>query len=395
MQKQEPTTPGALDGVRVLDFSMYIAGPYSTRLMADLGAEVVKIESPKGDLLRGAAPLRNKRSSYFGQLNCGKKSLVVDLKQKSGVELMLELVTHADVVLENFRPGVMDALGLSYEAVRDRKPDIVYCSVSGYGHIGSGRGRAAYAPIIHAASGYDLAYMAYLESPEKPLQGANATADYLAATHAMAAISAALFRREKTGFGERLDIALLDVMHNMLAYEIQDEQFPSQGRTLYKPLETLDGFVILAPNSGKNYKDLLSAIGHPEWHERFPLNTADRVKNWDLLLKEVEGWTKQRSSQECEDIISAGGCPCSRYMTPLESLDQDLVNERGGVVEVDDGSGTFLVPNSPLHSLESDSRVRPSVPDLGQHSREIVGDWLTLSSEEVERLVAEGIVGVD
>ncbi|MBV1878031.1 MAG: CoA transferase [Pseudomonadales bacterium] len=395
MGNDKSGTVGALDGVRVLDFSMYIAGPYSTRLMADIGAEVVKIESPKGDLLRGAAPQRNKKSSYFGQLNCGKKSVVVDLKQPGGVALVLDLIASADVLVENFRPGVMDKFGLGYEQVVKYKPDLIYCSVSGYGQIGSGRGRAAYAPIVHAASGYDLAYMAYLESPEKPMQGANATADYLAATHAMGAISAALFRREKTGRGERLDIALLDVMHNMLAYELQEAQFPQQGRTIYKPLQTLDGFVVLAPNSSKNYRDLLNAIGHPEWRERFPLNTEDRAKNWDLLLKEVEGWTQTRSSQECEDIISAGGCPCSRYLTPLESIHQDVVRERDGIVEVDDGEGVFLVPNSPLHAQESEARIRPFVPDLGQHGREIAAEWAGFSNDEIDLLIKKGVLGAE
>ena len=225
------------------------------------------------------------------------------------------------------------------------------------------------------------------------MQGANATADYLAATHAMALISASLYRREKTGRGERLDIALLDVMHNMLAYELQEAQFPQEGRTLYKPLETLDGYVVLAPNSPKNYRNLLDAIGRPELLERFPLNPPHRVRNWDLMLKEVEAWTRQRSSQECEDIINAGGCPCSRYQTPLESLNQDLVHERDGIVEVDDGAGPFLVPNTPLRTLESESRVRPFVPDLGQHCREIFTDWTSLSSAEIDDLIARGTIG--
>ena len=361
--------------------------------MADIGAEVVKLEPPRGDLLRGAAPRRDNKSTYFGQLNCGKKSVIVDLKTTQGIELALDLMEQADVLVENFRPGVMDRLGLGYEHTIQRRPDLIYCSISGYGQIGSGRGRAAFAPIIHAASGYDLAYMAYLEAPEKPMQGANATADYLAATHAMAAISAALFRREKTSRGDRLDIALLDVMHNMLAYELQDAQFPQQGRTIYRPLQTLDGFVIVAPNSRKNYSDLLTAIDYPEWRERFPLNTADRARNWDLLLNEVEGWTKSRSSQECEDIISASGCPCSRYLTPLESINQDLVHERNGVIEVDDGAGPFLVPNTPLHSLDAEARVRAFVPKLGQHCREIFADWLHLSDEQIDALIEQGVIG--
>ncbi len=391
-ESQGPTTPGALSGVRVLDFSMIIAGPYSTRLMADLGAEVIKIEPPQGDLLRGGHPRRKGRSTYFAQLNCGKKSVVIDLKQARGVELVLDLIEHADVLVENFRPGVMDSLGLGFERVVRRKPDLIYCSVSGFGQTGSGRGRSAYAPIIQAVSGYDLAYMAYLEHANKPMQGANATADYLAATHAMAAVSAALFRRERTGRGERLDIALLDVMHNMLAYEVQEAQFPQRRRTIYGPLRARDGFVIVTPISPRNYQDLLDAIGHPEWRERFPLGGSDRSRNYELLMEALEEWTQQRSARECEDIISAGGCPCARYLTPLESIEQDCVRERGSMIEIDDGAGPFRVPNTPLRSLDAESGVRALVPALGEHSREILSDWIEISVQEIDDLLTQGVI---
>jgi crotonobetainyl-CoA:carnitine CoA-transferase CaiB-like acyl-CoA transferase len=386
---REPTAAaGALCGVRVLDFTMIIAGPYTTRLMADLGAEVIKVEPETGDLARGSSARRQGKSTFFAQLNCGKRSLSLDLKRPEAVALLLDLAAHADVIVENFRPGVMERLGLGYERVRERRPDIVYCSISGFGQTGPDAGRAAYAPIIQALSGYDLAQLSYLERAEKPLQGANATADYLSATHALAAINAALFRRARTGRGERIDIALLQVMHNMLAHEIQSAQFPQPfGRTIYKPLRAKDGFVMVAPVSPKNWSDLLRAVGHPEWREQFPLDTRERPLYWARLMEALESWTEQRTAQECEDLISAAGCPCARYRTALESLELPQIAARGAVVEVDDGAGPFRVPNTPLVLRESESRLRPSVPERGGDTRSILREVLGLRPTEIDALL--------
>ncbi|HBF97626.1 MAG TPA: carnitine dehydratase, partial [Alphaproteobacteria bacterium] len=295
---------GALDGVRVLDFTGVVAGPFGTRLMADLGAEVVKVEPPSGDLLRGAPPRRDGKSPYFGQINCGKKSISVDLKDPRARDLVLQLVDKTDVVIQNFRPGVMRNFGLGYDDLKQRKPDLIYCSISGYGQHGPASGRAAYAPIIHAASGYDLAVMSYQDHLDRPLNGANATADYLAASLAMGAISAALLKRERTGKGDEIDIAMTEVMQNILAYEIHELQFKAERqRPNYGPVRTKDGFIIVNPISPKNFSDLANAVGHPEWLEQFPLNTKDRLKNWSLLMAELEKWTCERTAEECEEII--------------------------------------------------------------------------------------------
>src|SRR5690348_4519640 len=160
--------PSALDRVRVLDFTTTIAGPHCTRLLADLGAEVVKIEAPEGDMMRTRLPLRNGASTSFGQLNTGKKSLVLDLKQPEAVQIVHRLAATADVVVENFRPGVMQRFGLGYEALRGVKPDLIYCAISGYGQTGPSAGLPAYAPVIHAASGYDRAQMAYQGEERRP-----------------------------------------------------------------------------------------------------------------------------------------------------------------------------------------------------------------------------------
>ena len=151
---------GALERVRVLDFTTTIAGPHCTRLLADLGAEVIKIEAPEGDMMRTRPPLRNGASTSFGQLNAGKKSIVLDLKTPEAIEAVRRLVATSDVVVENFRPGVMRRFGLDYDALAPIKPELIYCAISGYGQTGPSSQLPAYAPVIHAASGYDLARLA-------------------------------------------------------------------------------------------------------------------------------------------------------------------------------------------------------------------------------------------
>ncbi len=384
---------GALDGVRVLDFTGVVAGPFGTRLMADLGAEVVKVEPPSGDLLRGAPPRRDGKSPYFGQINCGKKSISVDLKDPRARDLVLQLVDKTDVVIQNFRPGVMRNFGLGYDDLKQRKPDLIYCSISGYGQHGPASGRAAYAPIIHAASGYDLAVMSYQDHLDRPLNGANATADYLAASLAMGAISAALLKRERTGKGDEIDIAMTEVMQNILAYEIHELQFKAERqRPNYGPVRTKDGFIIVNPISPKNFSDLANAVGHPEWLEQFPLNTKDRLKNWSLLMAELEKWTRERTAEECEEIIREGGCPCSRYRDVWESMHDPQVDAREGVVEINDGAGSYLIPTTPLRLMQSEARPKPFVPELGGNNAEILQSWLGMDQSDIDRLAEQGVL---
>lgn len=185
--------PGPLEAIRVLDFTNMLAGPYCTRLLADLGAEVIKVEPPGGDHNRNRRPVRNGHSSFFGHLNSGKKSIVLNLKSTAGRDAALALARMSDVVVENWRPGVADRLGVGYDAVRSVKADIVYCSISGFGQKGPFSQRPAYAPVVHAASGLDLAQLQH-DGGDKPAKSAMFTADILGGMSAFAAIQSALFQ---------------------------------------------------------------------------------------------------------------------------------------------------------------------------------------------------------
>ncbi len=190
MVGQHPTSnprPGPLQGIRVLDFTAMIAGPHCARLMADLGAEVIKIEGLEGDLIRARPPLRDGNSTYFGALNCGKKSIAIDLKTKAAKTIIHDLAKLSDVVVENFRPGVMARLGFDYATLAEHNPKLVYCSISGYGQSGPGATRAAYAPIVHAASGYDAANLSYQVQQDTPASTGIFVADILSGAYAFGA----------------------------------------------------------------------------------------------------------------------------------------------------------------------------------------------------------------
>ncbi len=185
-------------GLRVLDFSTTIAGPHCTRMLADMGAEVIKIESVEGETMRTRPPVRNGCSSAFGQLNVGKKSLVLDLKSNEAIEIVRRLVASADVLVENFRPGVMRRLKLDYGSLRELNPKLIYCSISGYGQTGPSAELPAYAPVIHAASGYEMAHLAYQPGRTRPDYCGIYHADVLTGVYAFGAISAALYQRHAT-----------------------------------------------------------------------------------------------------------------------------------------------------------------------------------------------------
>ena len=368
-------SPGPLVGIRVLDFSMFLAGPYCTRLMADLGAEIIKVEPPGGDFLRKAPPYREDgRSAYFTHMNCGKKSIVLDLKTEKGRQAILKLIPTVDVVIENFRPGVMSRLGLDYTTLSVSRPELVYCAISGYGQIGPSSQRPAFAPIIHAASGHDLIMMNYQGDATQPPPTRSTTADILGATHALGAINAALVQRLKTGQGQQIDVAMMDAMHNMLAYEYQAAQLEAPDRPIvFSPLRTLDGFVMVAPVSAANFTSLVEAAEQPELLQdpRFAEPSA-RVRNWDKLLAEIEDWSLALTTDACEAAILTAGCPCTRYLEIHESMSEPQIAARGAAVEIIDHGETFLIANCPAQFGDGSVGAKPWIADLGQHTAEIL-----------------------
>jgi len=383
-------------GLRVLDFSTTIAGPHCSRMLADMGAEVIKIETWEGETMRTRPPVRNFCSTAFGQLNVGKKSLVLDLKSREGVEAIRRLVASADVLVENFRPGVMRRLKLDYEQLKGLNPKLIYCSISGYGQTGPSAELPAYAPVIHAASGYEMAHLAYQPGRSRPDYCGIYHADVLTGVYAFGAISAALYQRHGTGLGQHIDVSMLEAMLSLTLSELQWSQFevkPSQ-RPMFGPIATADGYVMVAIASEKTFQSLMKVIGHPEWvtDPRFAAY-SDRRDNWASLMEGVEAWSRNLTTERCLTELNREGVPSSAYRTVAEALRDPQLTHRGALAEVEDGGGTFKVLNLPFRM--SGARVAPArrMSTLGEHTEALLRE-AGLSEDEIaafkgKRLLAE------
>jgi crotonobetainyl-CoA:carnitine CoA-transferase CaiB-like acyl-CoA transferase len=388
------TQRASLDGMTVVDFTSMMAGPFATRMLADCGAQVIKLEPLTGDYMRYRAPVRDGRSSYYGQMNCGKKSIAVDLKQSEGRRIALGIIAGADVLVENYRPAVMSGLGLGYETLSIDYPRLVYCSISGFGQTGKRARDPAYAPIVHAASGYDMAHMRYNENLDRPATTGIFTADVVSAIYAFGAIQTALVHRERFGHGQHVDVNLIDSMLNMLIYEVQEAQFQAtQRRPLYQPLKAADGFVMVAPVNQKNFEALAVTVGHPEWNADPRFSTiGGREHNWSLLMQQVEMWSISRSAAECENILMRAGVPCSRYKTVADLLADPEMTERGTFEQAEDGSGHFMVPRQPFLFSDAMVAASPHVSDLSEDATPVLRDMLAMTEHEIDDLRQRRII---
>jgi len=384
-----------LHDLRVLDLTTTIAGPHCTRLLADLGARVVKIESPEGDLMRTRPPLRDGASSYFGQLNAGKKSVVLDLKQPPAVDIVKRLARTADVLVENFRPGVMQRLGLDYPALAAVQPALIYCAISGYGQSGPSAALPAYAPVIHAACGYDVAHLSYQEGRTKPDNNGIFIADVLSGTYAFGAILAALHQRPRTGHGQLVDVSMLESMLTMTLAEIQRAQFPlpPPGRPMFGPIETRDGYLMLAVASERTFADLARAAGRADWlaDPRFAVY-AERRRNWHLLVEELEQWSRRLTTAECQAAFDLRGVPCSPYRTVEEAMSDPQLAHRGAFGEVRDAAGVFRALNPPFRFSGAPAGVQPYASALGEHGDEVLAE-AGYTAREIEEFRKSGVLG--
>lgn len=365
----------ALQGIRVLDFSTTIAGPHCTRMLSDMGAEVIKIETEEGETMRTRPPLRHNCSTTFGGYNVGKKSVVLDLKSATGVDAVKRLVAKVDVLVENFRPGVMRRLKLDHETLRQINPKLIYCSISGYGQTGPSAELPAYAPVIHAASGYDRAHMAYQPGRERPDYCGIYHADILTGVYAYGAITSALYQREKTGQGQHIDTSMLESMLSLTLTEVQGAQFPIKQpqRPMFGPMETADGYVIVAIASEKTFQNLVTVAGHPEYvaDPRFA-RYADRRDHWGDLMEGVETWSRRLTSQQCLAELNRAGVPCSAYRTVAEALADPQSAHRGVLAEVFDDAGAFKVLNLPFRMSGAGVGPGPRVAAVGEHTAEVL-----------------------
>jgi CoA:oxalate CoA-transferase len=392
---QTHPSPDALAGLQVLDFTIVMSGPMCTRMLSDAGADVIKVEPPDGDVVRQRAPVRGGISTYYASMNCGKRSIVLDLGTEDGRRLARELAAKADVVVENFRPGVMKRLGLDFATLSAHNPRLIYASISGFGQSGPRAGAPAYAPVIHASSGYEAAHLEYQRDQERPMNNGIFLADVLGAAYAFGAIQMALYEREKSGRGQHIDVSLMDSVLGMLIYEMQAAQFPPERRRqVYEPVRSADGWVMVAAVTPKNQEVLFDVIGHPEakTDPRFA-TVAAKESNWGALLELIEGWTRQRSGAECEALLMAAGVPCSRYRSVAEAMADPQIAERGFLAELGEGDGRFKCANLPFLLSRTPTRARPLLAALGAHGAEVLREKLALDAPAIDALQARGVLG--
>ena len=378
-----------LDGLRILDFSTTIAGPHCSRLLADMGAEVVKVESTEGDLMRSRPVQRDGFSTMFGQLNAGKKSIVLDLKKPEAVAAIKKLAATVDILVENYRPGVMKRLGLDYAELSKVNPRLIYCAISGYGQTGPGAGRPAYAPVIHASTGYDMAHLFYQQGRQRPDNCGIFVADYASGAYAMGAILAAVHQRHATGKGQMVDVSMFETLVGMLLGEVNRAQFDFEmpSRPMYGPIEASDGYVMLATASEKTFQDMATAAGRRDWltDPRFE-KYQDRRMNWGLLVDELEAWSKKMSVKDVVAALEKQGVPCSPYVTVTEALQDPQVQHRGSLCTIEDGGGSYKSPAPPFRFSGSPLQSGPKVAALGEDTRSVLAQ-AGLTPSEIEALV--------
>lgn len=396
----------ALDGVRIADFSHVMAGPFASHFLAAMGAEVVKVESPgRGDPMRNYGPDRrlDGMAPGFIAANCGKKSIALDLKSGAGREAARRLVATSDVVLENFRPGVMVRLGLGYDAARALRSDIIFCSVSGYGQTGELRDWPAIDNIVQATSG-----MTSLNGePDEPWMRVGFPAvDTYTGTLAAMAILGALYRRAQTGEGQFIDVAMFDASLVFMAsaavpYLTTGRAMNRTGNTGYSGQPTASMFtasdgrqISLGVVQPEQYERLCRAIERPDLlsDERFSTLPA-RMKNADTLRAELGATFATRTGEEWERLLSAAGAPCGLVRSLPEACDLPHLRQRGLVLDVPEGTLPQGLSGRALNAgfvCNADSpRLDAAPPRLGEHTRAQLAA-LGFSGDEIVSMLSSG-----
>jgi len=393
---------GALNGLRVVDLSRVLAGPFCTMMLADLGAEVIKVEQPeKGDDSRHFAPFRNGESAYFMNLNRNKKGITLNLKDK-GRDIFLELIKSADVLVENFRPGTMDKLGLGYAELKEVNPRLVYAAVSGFGDTGPYRLRPGY-DIIGQAMGGLMSTTGWPGG--EPTRSGTAMGDVLAGLSVTIGILAALRHRDQTGEGQKVDVALVDSV--VASLEIITQIYLTEGRVPerignryescypYDSFSANDGSVVIAAANDKLWQLVCQTIGQPELANdvRFDTN-AKRVNRHAEIKPIIEHWTRQHCIDDIVSNMLDAGVPAS----PINTIDR-LVNDphiavaREMFVDLEHPkAGPMKLTGAHIKLTGTPASLRTPAPLLGQHNQEIFGGLLGMAAESIKELQKEGIV---
>jgi crotonobetainyl-CoA:carnitine CoA-transferase CaiB-like acyl-CoA transferase len=392
-----------LDGLKVLDLTRVLAGPYCTMMLADMGADVVKVERPgSGDDTRGyGPPFLGGESAYFLSVNRNKRGLTLNLKQERGLTILRALLEKADVVVENFRPGLMESLGLDYEVAREVNPHLIYCSISGYGETGPDAKLPGYDLIIQGEG----AIASLTGDPDgPPYKVGTSQADIVAGMMACQGILLALIARERTGRGQKVDIGMLDCQVALLTYQggIYFATGESPRRignrhptiTPYETFECRDGYLNLACGNDAIWRRFceVAKLGALADDPRFRTN-ADRVAHAEQLRALLEPVMESRTTGEWIESLRAAGIPCGRIRTVQEVCEHPQVTAREMVVELKHPeAGAIRVTGVPVKLSDTPGAVGSPPPVLGEHTAQVMSDWLNMSAPEVAELRQQGVL---
>jgi CoA:oxalate CoA-transferase len=393
-----------LVGIRVLDLTRVLAGPHAARMLLDLGAEVIKVEPPEGDITRTTHPRVNSISSYFAQQNSGKRCVSLDLDHAAGRALLHRLADQCDVLLENFRPGVMDRLGLGYDALRATNPRLIFASASGYGQTGPWVHRRAYAPVVGAESGFTMA-----QGDARGGVHANdphSHADVYTALELGAAVLAALYQRERTGHGDRIDVSMAQTMlyvnehaHNHLwEREVPEGVIRSFRPMDYPVLTAANGESVIIsghPAENKTFDFYMMSIGREDLIDdpRFG-DTAGRLEHLPSIFAALDEWASTMPDAESIEVaMSANKLAVGMLRSVAEVCDTEWSRAREATVDVTDrGDGTFRIPNAPWRFAGSDVRAGGVPRYRGEDNRAVLGELLGLDDARLDRLEADGVL---
>lgn len=393
-----------LAGIRMLDFTRALAGPTCTRLFAELGAEVIKVESaPSGDLTRRISKIRNERSLYYVQQSLNKQSLCLDLRKPESIDLLKELVKKCDVVVENFKPGVIAEMGLGYETLRKLKPDIILCSISALGQSGPLSGKPGYDYIAQSYSGVMSMIGDPNDAPSLPLVGVG---DVMTGAHGAFAVAATLLYRARTGQGKHIDIALLDAYYH--CHEVNVHQFSGSNGAI-KPTRGGRHLSYICPagvfrgNGGyvtimgflHHFHDLCRAMNRPELIDE-PKYKDDQTRLGcrQELIDLIEGWLKTFPDVDTAIArMEEFNVPCAPILSVAETVTHPHFVERGTIRTVNDKlAGEFAIPGHPIKFVGEEANKPYEAPTLGQHNTAVLRSVLGKSDGEIAALEKSGVL---
>ena len=397
----QPNT-GPLAGLKVLDLTRVLSGPFATMWLATMGADVIKIENPTDpDITRGYVPYINGESAYFPTVNHNKRSITLNLKAEEGKQLFLELVKDTDVVVENFRPGVMEKLGVGYEELKKINPGVVYVSISGYGTYGPYKSRPGYDVTAQAMSG--IMYLTGQANGE-PTRVGSSIGDTVGGVTSLVALLAALYCKNRTGIGQKVEVSLVDCLISLSTQDyiryFAAGEVPTRMGNIYKTwtpygtYQAADGYYNLGCGTDKHFQLFAKAIGHPELSDMDEYRThPDRVAHRQQLDDIINAWAKERTVKEICSLLDASGVPCSPVNSIVElAEDEHIAGAREMFPTLDQpGIGEFRVTNIPVRFAGSGLAPLSAAPGFGAHNQEIYGA-LGKSPEELTQLRERGVI---